>query len=588
MLVPEQDAGINYALTREAKEAAEKYNNSVKRITAFTKRRQALHKAKAKVSGQDTASLEDKIEEFEHSLNIAETEKAKAVARLDLLRAGGLPVDEYMEAERPGGGAGGGAADWEVEQEAEQDSEHQVTEVNYYSYEPQQPVNTEAMWGGQEEADPWGGAQPDPPAAPAAAAEYTGEVAEAVALYTFSASSHDELSVAEGEWVELLVAACEEEGWVMGRSLQTRATGLIPASFVNQISRAEHEAAQQQTEAAPEAADPWADSAPAPASTQPPAAAAAASVSGKYQVLYDFRASAEDELTIAAGDLVLVTRPGEDEGWLHGALGGREGIFPSSYVEPWTEAAASAADDSWANPFPAPASGPAADLAIPSCPPPMETEDEDSSSEADTDESDEDEAPPGLAPPPGPPPAMAPPPGPPPSLAPAGPPRPPPAPAPASAPGEGGEDGDEDGKGDAADDDNSSAASSSSEDEDDNDPPEASKPEDKPGEELESQTEDATISKEGNNTAEEEHKSILSKTEAETENNTAAETSENVAEKKEGETVEEKSVEEVKKSEAEDNKHKKVENPKSKADSSDDSSSATESESEAEEDGDLR
>ena len=150
-----------------------------------------------------------------------------------------------------------------------------------------------------------------------------------------------------------------------GRSLQTRATGLIPASFVNQISRAEHEAAQQQTEAAPEAADPWVDSAPAPASTQPPAAASAASVSGKYQVLYDFRASAEDELTIAAGDLVLVRRPGEDEGWLHGALGGREGIFPSSYVEPWTEAAASAADDSWANPFPAPASGPAADLAIP-------------------------------------------------------------------------------------------------------------------------------------------------------------------------------------------------------------------------------
>ena len=588
MLVPEQDAGINYALTREAKEAAEKYNNSVKRITAFTKRRQALAKAKAKVSGQDTASLEDKIEEFEHSLNIAETEKAKAVARLDLLREGGLPVDEYMEAERPGGGAGGVAADWEAEQEAEQDSEHQVTEVNYYSYEPQQPVNTEAMWGGQEEADPWGGAEPDPPAAPAAAAEYTGEVAEAVALYTFAASSHDELSVAEGEWVELLVAACEEEGWVMARSLQTRATGLIPASFVNQISRAEHEAAQQQTEAAPEAADPWVDSAPAPASTQPPAAAAAASVSGKYQVLYDFTASAEDELTIAAGDLVLVTRPGEDEGWLHGALGGREGIFPSSYVEPWTEAAASAADDSWAAPFPAPASGPAADLAIPSCPPPMETEDEDSSSEADTDESDDDEAPPGLAPPPGPPPAMAPPPGPPPSLAPAGPPRPPPAPAPASTPGEGGEDGEEDERiGDV--DDNSSAASSSSEDDDEKGQPEASKPEDKPEEEHESKTEDATISKEDNDKAEEGHKSVLSKTEAETENNTTAEKSEDVAEKKEGETVEGKSVEEVKKSgEAEDNKHKKIENPKSKADSSDDSSSATESESEAEEDGDLR
>ena len=36
--------GINYALTREAKDAAEKYNNAIKRITAFTKRKAALSK----------------------------------------------------------------------------------------------------------------------------------------------------------------------------------------------------------------------------------------------------------------------------------------------------------------------------------------------------------------------------------------------------------------------------------------------------------------------------------------------------------------------------------------------------------------
>ena len=77
VLIPEQDAGINYALTREAKDAAEKYNNAIKRISAFTKRKGAL--SKAMKSGQNVAELEEKIEEFEHSLNIAETEKAKAV-----------------------------------------------------------------------------------------------------------------------------------------------------------------------------------------------------------------------------------------------------------------------------------------------------------------------------------------------------------------------------------------------------------------------------------------------------------------------------------------------------------------------------
>ena len=124
VLIPEQDAGINYALTKEAKEAAEKYNNSIKRITAFTKRKVAL--TKALKSGQDTSSLEEKIEEFDHSLNIAETEKAKALAKLNILREGGLPVDDYMEAEKPMTESGHGAAmDWEDDTD-DHDPENQV------------------------------------------------------------------------------------------------------------------------------------------------------------------------------------------------------------------------------------------------------------------------------------------------------------------------------------------------------------------------------------------------------------------------------------------------------------------------------
>ena len=124
MLIPEQDAGINYALTKEAKESAEKYNNSVKRINAFTKRKVAL--TKALKSGQDTSSLEEKIEEFDHSLNIAETEKAKALAKLNILRQGGLPVDDYMEADKPVTEAGHGATmDWEDDTD-DHDPENQV------------------------------------------------------------------------------------------------------------------------------------------------------------------------------------------------------------------------------------------------------------------------------------------------------------------------------------------------------------------------------------------------------------------------------------------------------------------------------
>ena len=109
---------------RQAKEAAEQYNNSIKRITAFTKRKVAL--TKALKSGQDTSSLEEKIEEFDHSLNIAETEKAKALAKLNILREGGLPVDDYMEAEKPMTESGHGAAmDWEDDTD-DHDPENQV------------------------------------------------------------------------------------------------------------------------------------------------------------------------------------------------------------------------------------------------------------------------------------------------------------------------------------------------------------------------------------------------------------------------------------------------------------------------------
>ena len=151
-------------------------------------------------SGQNTASIEEKIEEYEHSLNIAETERCKALARLDKLREGGLPVDDYIENEQAGAGDTlGGAGDWD---QHEDDDQHDTT-VHHESIEPDWS-QTAGDWGApaQEEETP--------------AAPYTGEVAQALVLYTFDATSTDELSVDEGDWINVLVTACSEEGWVMG------------------------------------------------------------------------------------------------------------------------------------------------------------------------------------------------------------------------------------------------------------------------------------------------------------------------------------------------------------------------------------
>ena len=71
----------------------------------------------------------------------------------------------------------------------------------------------------------------------------------------------------EGEWVNLLLSACEEDGWVMGQNSDNK-TGLIPASFVSQMTPEEYEAqlaAAGQPQAASGDTSPWPESAPAAA-----------------------------------------------------------------------------------------------------------------------------------------------------------------------------------------------------------------------------------------------------------------------------------------------------------------------------------
>ena len=256
---PEQDAGINYALVKEAKETAEKYNNSLKMIRAFTNRRAALNKAKK--AGQDTANLSEKIEELEDSIDNAETEKAKALARLNKLQEGGVSVEEHLLTEKPGETQE--EESWDMEEEPEQE----VKEVNYYSYdqvnygEAEQPG---AAWGEPEPA----GWQPSPPPEPQA--EVSQALSQALVLYNFDATSSDELTVSEGEWVNLLVSQAQEEGWVMAENREGQ-TGLVPASFVTETTPEEYEAslAAQQVSAPVAPEQDWA--APALPSCPPPA-----------------------------------------------------------------------------------------------------------------------------------------------------------------------------------------------------------------------------------------------------------------------------------------------------------------------------
>ena len=53
----------------------------------------------------------------------------------------------------------------------------------------------------------------------------------------------------------------------------------------------------------------------------------------KAKVIFSYDAEKEDELTLNVGDIVDILRVTEEDGWWSGQLGGKEGLFSSSYVE---------------------------------------------------------------------------------------------------------------------------------------------------------------------------------------------------------------------------------------------------------------
>ncbi|KAI7865233.1 hypothetical protein BDF14DRAFT_1875630 [Spinellus fusiger] len=104
-------------------------------------------------------------------------------------------------------------------------------------------------------------------------------------LYSYDAQSPDELSIVEGDVLEIS-GAKDDSGWIMVAKGAHK--GLVPANYIEME---------------------------------------------KQIALYDFDAANSDELSIRQGDVIQVTSK-EDNNWWQGILNHRTGIFPSNYVEP--------------------------------------------------------------------------------------------------------------------------------------------------------------------------------------------------------------------------------------------------------------
>ncbi|TKY85284.1 hypothetical protein EX895_006364 [Sporisorium graminicola] len=139
-------------------------------------------------------------------------------------------------------------------------------------------------------------------------------------MFAFEASSPFELSVAEGEQVELLEDDVDGNGWIKVRAGAGR-EGLVPTSYCDFEggSAAATAAVQQSTGYSSAEAD-----------------TAAAQGCGLFvQALYDYAAQGDDEHSISVGEPIELTATGMSyaDGWCQVVKDGRVGIVPSNYVE---------------------------------------------------------------------------------------------------------------------------------------------------------------------------------------------------------------------------------------------------------------
>lgn len=145
--------------------------------------------------------------------------------------------------------------------------------------------------------------------------------ATARALYAYEANGEDEISISEG--MLLLVLAPDSDGWTMVQDADGGSSGLVPTSYLE---------VSQPTMTVPITSN---DTGGSLKKKGPSVAPKRGGKRVQYvEAIYDYAADAEDEISITAGDrIVLITEDTDNSGWTEGELDGRKGMIPTSYIK---------------------------------------------------------------------------------------------------------------------------------------------------------------------------------------------------------------------------------------------------------------
>lgn len=147
------------------------------------------------------------------------------------------------------------------------------------------------------------------------------------ALYAYTANDSDEISIDAGQTFNL-VAADDGSGWTKVEI--NGAVGLVPTLYL-ELSSTDHvtSAGPPPPAAAPAAAAPQEQKRKGP-QVAPKRGAKRVQY---LEALYDYTADGDDEISIRAGDKIILVQDDTDgSGWTEGELNGECGMFPTAYV----------------------------------------------------------------------------------------------------------------------------------------------------------------------------------------------------------------------------------------------------------------
>ncbi|XP_067867232.1 SH3 domain-containing protein 21 isoform X2 [Heterodontus francisci] len=163
-------------------------------------------------------------------------------------------------------------------------------------------------------------------------------------VISYSPVKSEELELNVGDFIEVIDEI--EDGWWIGK--KNGKTGGFPSTFVVEMDNTEGKvqhsvtdsspSAQNQDEASSDVQDPTFGSAPPKTDLGDPGAARQQMGKEYYKAIFDYVASADDELNLDKGDIILILdKETEDYGWWEGYVNGNQGLFPDNYVVPYLE-----------------------------------------------------------------------------------------------------------------------------------------------------------------------------------------------------------------------------------------------------------